>query len=50
MKKAVLPTRVKFLLCDDVRAESSGKITLVGLYPDDKILVQINPAIASQPG
>jgi hypothetical protein len=50
MTKMVLPTRVKFLLCDDVRAESSGKLTLIGLYPDDKILVQQNPALTNQPG
>ncbi len=39
MSKA--PRSVKFLLCDDARAEASGKITLVGLYPDDKIVVQL---------
>jgi len=33
------PSRVKFLLCDDVRAETSGKMTVVGLYPADKIIV-----------
>jgi hypothetical protein len=49
MSKAHPPSRVKFLLCDDARAESSGKLTLVGLYPDDKILVQQNPAVPIQP-
>jgi hypothetical protein len=36
-----VPTSVRFLLCDDARAEASGKITIVGLYPDDKIVVQL---------
>ena len=40
---------VKFLLCDDARPEASGKLTLIGLYPDDKIIVQSNLAQAALP-
>jgi hypothetical protein len=38
MKKR-LPNRVKFLLSDDIREETHGKMTVVGLYADDKIFV-----------
>jgi hypothetical protein len=46
-----LPTRVKFLLCDDVRAEADAKLTIVGLYADDKIIVNtaLNPAPIAAP-
>jgi hypothetical protein len=37
------PTSVRFLLCDDVRSEIGGKLILIGLYPDDKILVASVP-------
>jgi hypothetical protein len=50
MSKSILPSRAKFLLCDDVRAETNGKITVVGLYPDDKILVNLIPGLPSLPG
>jgi hypothetical protein len=31
---------VRFLLCDDVRPEASGKLTLVGLYPNSVVVVR----------
>lgn len=31
--------KVKYYLCEDVRQESNGKIILIGLYPDDTIVV-----------
>ena len=43
MSNRQLPSRVKFLLSDDVRSEANGKITVVGLYADDKIFVQTLP-------
>ena len=30
----------KFFLAEDVRAEPGGKLTVVGMYPDDSILFQ----------
>ena len=48
MSSTKRPKRVKFLLCDDVRGEQSGKITLVGLYPDDRIYVHVQPNVTQQ--
>ena len=45
----IAPAKVKFLLADDVRAETNGKATIVGLFPDDRILVSPLPRGASQP-
>lgn len=49
MTGPVPPSRVRFFLCDDVRAETDGKITLVGFYPDDKIIVNQLPAANTGP-
>jgi hypothetical protein len=43
------PSSVKFLLCDDVRSEANGKLSLIGLYPDDKIYVLSSPNVPGQP-
>jgi hypothetical protein len=40
MSTSCPPKGSRFYLCDDVRPEATGKLTLVGLYPDDKILAQ----------
>ncbi len=31
--------KVKYYLCEDVRQESNGKVILIGLYPDNTIIV-----------
>ena len=30
----------KFIICDDIRQETSGKLILIGVYPDDIIVVK----------
>jgi hypothetical protein len=39
MKSAPLPADVKFLLCEDVRSENTGKLLIVGLYPGELVLM-----------
>jgi hypothetical protein len=29
----------KFIVCDDIRRENTGKLLIVGMYPDDKLVV-----------
>jgi hypothetical protein len=36
------PTKAKFILSDDIREETGGKMTIAGLYADDRIY--LNPA------
>jgi hypothetical protein len=36
-----LPTKAIFFLSDDLREEARGKMTLVGLYPDNKMYVEL---------
>jgi len=38
--KQQLPQTVRFLLCDDVRPEATGKVSIIGLYPADVIMVR----------
>ena len=38
-KSAPLPADVKFLLCEDVRSENTGKLLIVGLYPGEVVLM-----------
>lgn len=40
-------TSVRFYLADDVRSESSGKVTLVGLYPDNVLVLGLPTGTAS---
>lgn len=47
-KKAVPSPYVKFYLADDFRSESSGKVTAVGLYPDNVIVLN-TPANSPEP-
>lgn len=50
MKKPTNPPKVgkltcRFYLADDVRSELNGKVTLVGLYPDDTIVFEMPAGI-----
>jgi hypothetical protein len=38
-KRAPLAADVKFLLCEDVRHEKTGKLLIVGLYPGERVVV-----------
>jgi hypothetical protein len=40
---------VKFLLCEDVRPEADGKLTIIGLYADDRMIVNVTPGVAPPP-
>jgi hypothetical protein len=42
------PPRCRWYLADDTRTEAGGKITLLGLYPDDAMIVEM-PAEAPMP-
>lgn len=35
----VLPKRVNFLLADQIREEAGGKLTIIGLYANDEIIL-----------
>ena len=48
--KQIPPNSVKFVLSDDIREEAHGKMTIVGLYADDKIFVEMKPAVPLPPG
>jgi hypothetical protein len=51
MKKKLPEARqVRCHLCEDVRQEINGKLSLLGLYPDDTIIVLGKPASALPPG
>ena len=39
---SISPTKAKFFLADDVRQETNRKLTLVGLYPHDLIIIVSN--------
>ena len=41
--KRVLPLAIKFLVCDEIRREASGKLLMVGFYPGE--IVILNEAI-----
>jgi hypothetical protein len=45
-----LPSKAKFFLSDDLREEARGKMTLVGLYPDDKMYVEMATQGTVPPG
>lgn len=37
------PTRATFVLAEDTRQESSGKVTIAGIYPGDRIVIHSRP-------
>jgi hypothetical protein len=39
MKKSATKLRAKFMLCEDARPEASGKISFLGAYVGEKIIV-----------
>lgn len=44
-----MSAELKFLLCEDVRTESNGKLTLVGVYPGEIIVLNKLPPDAHVP-
>lgn len=44
-----VPAKAKFYLCDDVREEALGKMTLVGLFADDKVFVHLQNGMPAPP-
>ncbi len=46
MSSPIQPTGAKFFVSDDLREEANGKITIVGLFVDDRIFVLPLPASA----
>jgi hypothetical protein len=45
----VLPKRAQFLLSDDIREETSGKMTIIGYYTDAKVFVTTIPNAPAPP-
>lgn len=45
MRSAHAPTTVRFFVADDMRQEHNGKVTAVGLYPDDVIVAEMPPSV-----
>lgn len=37
--------KVKFLMAEEIRPEASGKLTILGLYPDDNLILSSREAI-----
>jgi hypothetical protein len=46
----VAPTSARFFVSDDIRDETSGKMSIIGLYADDKIYTQPMPGFAPPQG
>jgi hypothetical protein len=43
MRNSPESLEAKFILCEDVRSESHGKVTLIGAYPGDIIVLASGP-------
>jgi len=41
--------KIKFLLAEEVRLEMGGKSTVVGLFPDDVLLMQVTRPVGASP-
>lgn len=41
----IIPSSARFYLAEDIRQESDGKQSLLGLYADDRITLGLNPGV-----
>jgi hypothetical protein len=41
-ENTILPTDTRFVLCEDVRQEENGKVTLVGVFAGDDVVLPAN--------